>query len=149
MEPDVHPKDPSAELLSVAERVTGAWLQRLATAACGPDDGAMPSERIEQIEAATLQRLGSLLRSDVDDQSTNPLSIFRGAAAELTEELADLGAPPVRRDRFETERFPDDIYGFAPARWDDVHPDLLPAGMAWGAWKALTVLRRRHDEGLR
>jgi hypothetical protein len=36
-----------------------------------------------------------------------------------------------------------------PATWSDVHPDLQEPGLAWGAWKAMVVLRRRRDEGRR
>jgi hypothetical protein len=41
------------------------------------------------------------------------------------------------------------VFGLGPASWTDVDPELHEPGITWGAWKAMTVLRRRRDEGLR
>jgi hypothetical protein len=44
---------------------------------------------------------------------------------------------------------PDDLYGLGPATWSDIDPAMHDPGIAWGAWKAMTVLQRRRDEGRR
>ena len=51
--------------------------------------------------------------------------------------------PPVARDRFVSERFPDDPYGLTPASLQAVDPELGDAAIAWGAAKAMAH-RRRH-----
>ena len=51
----------------------------------------------------------ALLASDVDDQRTTPLTLLRGAVRYPTEVLRRFGVPPVARDRFAVERFPDDL----------------------------------------
>ena len=57
--------------------------------------------------------------------------------------------PKPARESFAAAHFPDDVFGLGPAAWSDVDPELHDAGITWGAWKALTILRRRRDAGLR
>ncbi len=47
------------------------------------------------------------------------------------------------RDKFSTERFPDDDYDLTPATWSDLDPSLLDLGITWGAAKAF-VHKQRH-----
>jgi hypothetical protein len=96
-----------------------------------------------------LHDLEHLLRTDVDAQRTNPLSLFRSAVVGPNRWLLERGVRPPGADPYVAERFADDVFGLGPATWSDIHPDLHEPGIAWGAWKALTVLRRRHDEGRR
>jgi hypothetical protein len=84
-----------------------------------------------------------LLEADVDDQRGNPLALLRGAVRYPTEVLRAAGAPAVDRDRFSTDRFPDDDYDLTPATWSDLDPSLVDLGIAWGAAKAF-VHRQRH-----
>ncbi len=145
----------AVELVEVAERVVPAWLTRI-TVDAAIRSGLEPASIAAEIEAVvrdasatTLAELESLLLLDVDQQAVNPLTVLRGAIAGPTELLRRHGARPRPVDPFIVERFPDDIYGVGPAAWADVHPDLHEPGMLWGAWKAMTVLQRRRDEGLR
>jgi len=84
-----------------------------------------------------------LLETDVDAQRSNPLSVLRGAARFPTTVLRDAGVPPVVRDRFSEERFPEDIYDLGPASFADLDPSLHELGLRWGAAKAF-VHRARH-----
>ncbi len=88
-------------------------------------------------------RVRALLQVDIDEQHTNPLSILRQAVSYPTEVLRQAGVPPVERDRFAVERFPDDDYDLTPASFADIDPSLFDAGMAWGAAKAW-VHKQRH-----
>lgn len=94
-------------------------------------------------------RLRALFDTDVDRQRTNPLEILRGAVPYPTSVLVGLGVQPLSRHQFETERFPDDIYGLTPATWADIDESLYEPGIIWGAWKAKTILDRRRAQGMR
>lgn len=113
-----------------------------------PDDPEL-ADMIAATTTRLIDELDQLLRTDVDRQRTNPLSLFRAAVAGPTAWLRDRGVPAPPPDGFEGGLFPDDVYRLGPATWSDVHPDLHEPGLTWGAWKAITVLRRRRDEGLR
>lgn len=155
MTSDVQLSEPASELLQTAEEVAPRWLRR-----CVNDTarraGHDPADLADEIAAVTdhasrelLARLAALLATDVDEQRSNPLSLFRDAVRGPTELLLRHGVTLPPADRFTTEHFPDDVYGLGPATWSDVDPRLEPPGIAWGAWKAMTVLRRRRDEGVR
>ena len=88
-------------------------------------------------------RVAILLAQDVDEQRETPLALLRAAVRYPSEVLRAHGVPEVVRDEFRERSFPDDVYDLAPATWTDVSPDLAAPGMAWGAWKAMTVKRRR------
>lgn len=159
MTTDVHtrpePSDQSAALLDTTRAVAPRWLERATLAAAarsGVEIGSDDPEVVRTIEAAVarlVDDLADLLAVDVDEQRSNPLSLFRQAVAGPTALLLRRGAQPPPVDRFSAERFPDDVFGIGPATWADVDPALHEPGIAWGAWKAITVLRRRRDEGLR
>lgn len=85
-----------------------------------------------------------LLEADIDDQRTTPLTLIRAAVRYPTAVLQAAGVPPVQRDRFAEERFPDDIYGLSPASFAEFSPDLAELGINWGAAKAFEHRRRRH-----
>lgn len=146
---------PAQWLLETTAQVAPGWLQRisLAAAASGgisistddPELASVVDEAAGQLVAA----LTELLLTDVDQQRTNPLSLFRAAVAGPTRLLLDRGARPPSGDRFATDHFPDDVFGIGPASWADVDPALHEPGITWGAWKAMTVLSRRREEGLR
>lgn len=88
-------------------------------------------------------RLTALLSADVDAQGTTPLAVVRAVVSYPTQVLHDAHVPPVPRDRFVSERFPDDAYGLTPASLQAVDGDLGEPAVAWGAAKAFAH-RRRH-----
>jgi hypothetical protein len=91
-------------------------------------------------------RIRALLTMDVDDQRTTPLALARQAVRYPTAVLTAAGVPPVARDDFAREGFPNDVYDLSPATWADIDPALAEPGMAWSAAKAF-VHRRRHVDG--
>ena len=98
--------------------------------------------------ADVLARLRELLARPVDDQRATPLQVVRAAVRYPTEVLLGAGVVPVERDRFDTERFPDDPYGLTPASLEALDPALAEPALAWGAAKAFAH-RRRHASGER
>jgi hypothetical protein len=92
-------------------------------------------------------RLQQLLASDIDEQSTTPLELVRGAVHLPTEALRAMGIPPVRRDDFDTRQFPDDDYDLVPRSFADVDPGLQEPAITWGAAKAHVHLQRRRPAG--
>jgi hypothetical protein len=122
-------------------------VERLVTLYTGaPPDAAV---RAAATAAGTRARaeVGSavraLLLADVDDQRTTPLTLLREAVRYPAEVLRAAGVPPVERDRFAEEAFPDDDYDLSPATFADLDPGLADAGLAWGAAKAWEH-KRRH-----
>ena len=79
----------------------------------------------------------------MDAQRSTPLAVVRGAVSYPTEVLRRAQVPPVPRDPFVSERFPDDPYGLTPASLQAMDPDLGELAIAWGAAKAMAH-RRRH-----
>lgn len=154
MTSEVQSDDPVAELVAVIEQVTAPWVRRSVEEAArrqgvdptGWDDlGPL----VDEVADDLVRRLGDLLATDVDEQRSNPLSLYRGSVVVPTEYLRRRGVPEPAPDAFDADRFPDDPYQLGPATWSDVAPDLHTPGLVWGAWKAMTVLARRRDEGLR
>ncbi len=142
-------------LLSATTLAMPKWVRRsiesVATAA-----GVSLDDSADVIDAAAADattfvsgRLRALFDADVDRQRTNPLEILRGAVPYPTSVLIGLGVRAVSRHQFETERFPEDIYGLTPATWADIDESLYEPGIIWGAWKAKTVLDRRRAQGMR
>ena len=126
------------------------WVERSVAETC-ERAGIDPAGLSEQARAAGEQcvaeigpPLRDLLATDVDAQQTTPLTVLRSAVRFPTEVLADGGVPAPERDDFDASRFPNDPYGLTPASFADIHPDLGPIGIAWGAAKAFEVLRRRR-----
>ena len=146
---------PSEELLATARRVVPGWLRRITVAAAergGVDPATFGGEldtMVAEVAPRTCEQLAELLATDVDEQTANPLSVFRNAVDGPTALLRAHSVPARPIDSFHVERFPDDVYGLGPASWADVHPELHEPGMMWGAWKAMTVLGRRREEGSR
>lgn len=92
-------------------------------------------------------RVRSLLAVDIDEQRANPLSVVRSAFIYPTEVLRQAGVPPVERDPFNEERFPDDDYDLTPTSFADLDPDLREVGLMWGATKAWEHKRRHAGTG--
>jgi hypothetical protein len=115
---------------------TGTTTGRAAVLAAADAAGRRGGEELRE-------RLRLLLMADVDAQHATPLELVRGAVAYPTEVLRGAGVPPVERDRFAAERFPDDTYGLTPASLATVDPALTEVSVRWGAAKA-AAHRRRH-----
>jgi hypothetical protein len=141
---------PGRELAVAIDAALPAWVERCVDerhrAALGPP----PAEVVEAARSAgdaaradVSPRVRALLEADVDDQWTTPLALVRQAVPYPTRVLAAAGVPPVARDRFEQERFPDDAYHLTPATFADLGPGVADPAIVWGAAKAWAH-RRRH-----
>lgn len=130
------------------------WIDRAMTSVVLDQRGEVSdSDRnaIDHAAAAVVEsvrtRLARLLAEDVDAQTLNPLAVLRGSTGPATETLREMGLRGTHRDEFERASMPDDDYAIGPLTWRDLGEDVHEAGIAWGAWKAATVLSRRRDEG--
>ena len=141
------------DLAGAVEAAIASWVER------GVDEryrawmGEPPAEVAEAARAAGAAaradvgpRLRALLEADIDDQRTTPLAIVREAVTYPTRVLAEARVPAVVRDRFDEERFPNDIYDLTPATFSDLGPEVADSAIAWGAAKAWEH-RRRHGSG--
>jgi hypothetical protein len=115
---------------------SGSGLDRAAWLAAAQDAG-------RRAAADVAERLRVVLAADVDAQSTTPLEIVRRAVSYPTAVLDRAGVPPVVRDPFDENRFPDDPYGLTPASLGAVDPSLVDPARAWGAAKAMAH-KARH-----
>ena len=126
--------------------VLQAWRASEAPGSAGVDVEAVVSEARAR-SALSAGEIGGELRAlaatDVDRQGTTPLAVVRKAVAVPTAVLAGAGVPPVVRDRFAEERFPDDAYGLTPASLAALSPEVGALALAWGAAKA-AAHRARH-----
>lgn len=154
MDPDLTPEQALAGYaVDLAEGVAaaiGPWVERsvrtvaerwhadLATELAGPAAVAAAAAT-----AAVAPAVRDLLGQDVEEQRSNPLAIVRSAVRYPTEALRSAGVPPVVRDAFAIEAFPDDLYDLTPGSFADLDPALGEMGIAWGAAKAF-VIRARH-----
>lgn len=109
-----------------------------------PDPGPAAEEAGRRAATDIGGAVRNLLAQDVGDQRTTPLALLRAAVAYPTAVLQAAGVPPVDRDRFAAERFPDDPYDLTPATFADIDPSLADVGLAWGAAKAFEH-KRRHS----
>jgi len=73
-----------------------------------------------------------------------PLQVLREAVRFPTAVLQAAGVPPVERDGFAEDRFPDDVYNLMPASFADVSPELGELALVWGAARAMEH-RRAHS----
>ena len=97
----------------------------------------------QQAAAALRGPLQSLLAADVDVQWTTPLALLRQIVVFPTAVLGDLGVPPLERDRFAENRFPDDSYGLTPTSLAVLGEEPAQLAVVWGAAKAVAH-RARH-----
>ena len=143
--------DEQAKALADAiDAVLPSWVTRsvervLELAGREPDGEVMRAagEAGEKARADVGGKVRELLETDIEQQRSTPLSILRTAVRYPTAVLRDAGVPPVERDDFAREAFPDDDYDLTPASFADVDPSLFEPGVAWGAAKAWTH-RERH-----
>lgn len=144
----------ASALLEAAVEATPTWVARsvgeiVAAQGLQVDDAhtARVVEAGERAQRYVETNLGALLRTDIDQQRTTPLTIFRDAARFPVEVLHSVGAREVHRIDVDRWAFPNDPFGVTPASLADMGPAVHEAGIAWGAAKAHVHLRRRRDEG--
>ena len=141
----------SAEIVERVERALPGWVdgqvRRIVDAwgRLAPDVAAQTAAAAAGAGDEAAARIGAALRAvmalDAADQRATPLQIVRDAYREPTAVLAAAGIPPVERDAFHEERWPDDAYGLVPEHLADLgDDDLGPLLLAWGLAKA----RRLH-----
>jgi hypothetical protein len=139
------------ELADGIDAALPGWVRR-----CVERFLTMTPELASDVDAAasrTRQQIGGavreLLLTDIDEQTTTPLTLLRRAVAEPTHILRSHGVAPVPRDEFEAHSFPGDDYGLTPATFSDIDPSLAEIGLRWGAAKAFVFKQRRRAEGKR
>ena len=128
----------SGWVTSCVIRVMEAWAGSVAAEVLADAEVAGQAAR-----AAVVPELRALLSSDVDEQRQTPLTVIRAGVRFPTAVLRSHGVPPVPRDPFAAQAFPDDVYDLSPASFADIAPQLADIGIAWGASKAMAH-RRRH-----
>ena len=141
---------PARELADAIGTAIPGWVERCVDQRYRASLGAPPREVTDAARAAgeaaraeVAPRVRALLDADIDAQWTTPLTLIRDAVPYPTRVLVEAGVPPVARDRFGQERFPDDAYDLTPATFSDLGPEVAEPAIAWGAAKAW-VHRRRH-----
>jgi hypothetical protein len=137
---------PAQALADAIDAALPGWVEACVTARSGGRPaGADAATAGERARAEIAPRVRALLAQDVDEQRSTPLAILREAVRFPTEALRAAGVPPVERDDFARERFPDDDYDLTPATFADLGPQVFEAGITWGAAKAW-VHKERHKQ---
>lgn len=145
-------------LADAIEAALPGWVERCVrsrAAAAGVDVDRDPVLAAATADAAGRAReeiggaIRALLMDDVDAQRTTPLALLRMAVSYPGDVLRTAGVPPVERDDFARDRFPDDVYDLAPATWADIDESLVEPGIAWGAAKAFTHKQRHAGDAER
>jgi hypothetical protein len=153
-EPEAEPEpvlaDYAAALADGLDATLATWVVRCVTGLLVAWTGEVdPGVALaaEQAGARCREEVGleirQLLAADIDEQRGTPLALLRRAVRYPTSVLAAAGVPPLERDSFAEQVFPDDPYDLSPASFADIDPSLTDAGLAWGAAKAFEH-KRRH-----
>jgi hypothetical protein len=144
----------SEELCAGIEAALAPWVERSVARVLGHFRGGPTDDERLAAEAAGRRavidigpELRDLFGTDVDAQTSTPLTIARRAVRYPTEVLRAAGVPSVARDPFVERQFPDDDYDLSPATFADLEPGLGEIGLTWGAAKAHIHLARRRREG--
>jgi hypothetical protein len=145
--------DYAAALADGIDAALPQWVEACVARVMVAATGSVPPSVVAAASAAGVAareevapRVRALLAADIDEQVTTPLAIIRSVAVRYpTTVLREAGVPGVVRDSFAELSFPDDIYDLSPASFADLSPDLVEAGMAWGAAKAFTHMRRHRS----
>jgi hypothetical protein len=142
-------------LVSGVERLGAAWVEAAVARvvdAWGGLDAPARAATMEHARAAgdraaarVAADLEALFALDPAQQRATPLEIIRTLRREATQVLEAAGVPPVERDRYETQSFPDDVYGVVPKSAAELGDETLGGALlAWGIGKA-RVLRARQN----
>jgi hypothetical protein len=129
-------------LARAIEAALPGWVERSVRSRSSAVDGAVLAEAAQRAGDEVGAAVRALLAADIDEQWTTPLALVRGAVRYPTEVLAEVGVPPVERDAFQADLYPDDVYDLSPAAFADIHPGLAEPAMLWGAAKAYAHIRR-------
>lgn len=143
----------SASLADAIVEYLPEWVHR-----CVAEPAAQAGQLSRQLEMSAIAagqaavadigpKVRELLSTDIDKQTSTPLSLVRSAILYPTQALREAGVRAPERPDFEVEAFPDDDYGLTPANFGEVHSELHQPGIEWGAAKAFVHLRRREAEG--
>ena len=135
-------------LAHAVEVALPGWVERsVARRFPGADEAvrAAAAAAVVRAQAEVGAEVRALLELDIDEQRSTPLTLLRSAVRYPTEVLRAASVPPVERDRAQERLFPDDVYDLTPATFADVDPGLADPGLAWGAAKAFTHLRRHRE----
>lgn len=143
-------------LADAVEVALPGWVERCVESRVVAGWGSPPDADLQAEAAAAGRRaraevgpaVRALLETDIDEQTTTPLSLLRGAVRYPTAVLRAAGVPAAARDEAQVRLLPDDPYDLSPASFADVDPALADLGVAWGAAKAFVHIRR-HGEGRR
>jgi len=129
----------------LAEHVPG-WVERSLRERLGEPDADIGELEPDIREA--LERVSALLRTDIDQQSANPLAVIRTLVGPMTRYLGQRSIADVPRDPDAQRLFAEDRFDLTPGAFSDIHPDLHVVGLSWGAAKAHVHLQRRRAEGM-
>lgn len=110
-----------------------------------PETTAMVDQAAEQARAELEPELRALLALDIDEQTTTPLTVARGATVHVNAVLESLGVPPAQRDEHARQLHPGDVYDLTPGGFVDFGDDVQTAGLTWGAAKAHVHKQRRRS----
>lgn len=139
-------------LADAVESVLAIWVRRCVTDRCRQSATIVTPALAEATERAAQRcvrdegrRVRSLLDLDLDEQRDTPLAVLRSAVRHPTEVLLAAGVPAVRRDGYQEEAFPEDVYDLTPRSWSDIDASLHEPGLRWGAAKAYVHLARRRE----
>lgn len=143
----------AGELADAVEHALPGWVERSVERRYPgslPDDVRQRAHEAGQRAAGEVGgQVRDLLRTDIDQQWTNPLSLLRAAVRYPGSVLEAAGAPRPPRDSEAIRLHPDDHFDLVPAAFADVDPALHEPGLVWGAAKAHVHLARRRREGRR
>ena len=152
-EPEAGIETIAAELHRAVVDATPRWIRHSVLAVTRAQQIPIPDDRRGLVEEAAARgeqfvdrHLRELLETDIDRQTTTPLSILRDAARFPVEVLHDLGAQEVHRIDVERWAFPNDPFGVTPVSLAELGTEVQQAGIAWGAAKAYLHLQRRGNE---
>lgn len=140
-----------AALYSAVVANADAWLRRCVSKVTGGAAVVVSAAECDAVIARTAGVIDTSLRDmlgrDPEEQRMSPLQVIRSATSELTEYLLSVGCTPVKRDEMDASMLPEDVFAFGPVTWRDLGDDVHEAGIAWGAWKAATIMSRHRDAG--
>lgn len=121
-------------LAQAVEKTVPGWVERCVRSRSADAPLGDAPEEAARWAAASIRDLGG----------RTPLEVLRIAVRYPTAVLKEAGVPPVERDDFSRERFPDDVYDLTPMSFGDVSPELADVGIVWGAARAMDH-RRSHS----
>jgi hypothetical protein len=137
--------DFGAALAAAVDRSIRPWLRHTIGLRTGSSD--LDATMTQAIEGAALDAndlLVALASADVDEPLSGPLERIRCAVSQLTPRLIEMGAEPVKRDPFDVQIRPDDLFALGPMAFADLGDDVQNAGITWGAAKAHLHQKRRR-----